>query len=78
MRPEFEFNYERSVNAPCGKSLAEKIRLARSCVRIAYGSEGSVIVIDPDQANDHLVRFMPYREMLEKAEKKKEREEDAE
>ena len=78
MRPEFEFNYERSVNAPCGKSLEEKIRLAKSCMRIACGSEGPVIIIDPDQANNRLERFMPYREVLVKAEEKKVREEDAE
>lgn len=78
MRPEFEFNYEGSVNASCGKSLSEKKRLAESCVRIVYGSDVEVIVIDPEDIRGDLERLMPYRETLGEATEKKERKENAE
>lgn len=77
MRPEFEFNYEKSINAPCGKSLAEKLRLVESCMRVSSGSDVEVIVIDPEEMRSGLERLMPYRETLVEA-TKKERKENAE
>ena len=79
MRPEFKFNYEGSVNAPCGKSLAEKKRLAESCMRIACGSDVEVIVIDPEKMPERADRIGKYRNQLEKAwNRKKERKQNAE
>ena len=79
MRPEFKFNYEESVNAPCGKSLAEKKRLAESCVRIGCGSDVEVIVIDPEKMPERATRIEKYRNQLEKAgNRRKEREQNAE
>ena len=77
MRPEFVFNYEESVNVPCGKSLSEKKRLAESCVRIVYGSDVKVITIDPEEIRSGVGRMMPYRETLVEA-IKKERKKNAE
>lgn len=77
MRPEFEFSYEVSVNMPCGESLSEKKRLAESCVRIVYGSDVKVIVIDPEEMRSGLRRMMPYQETRVEA-IKKERKKNAE
>ena len=77
MRQEFEFNYEKSINAPCGKSLAEKLRLMNGCMRMSSGSDVDVIVIDPEEMRSGLVRLMPYRETLLET-TKKERKENAE
>lgn len=77
MRPEFEFNYEKSINAPCGKSLAEKLRLMNGCMRVSSGLDVEVIVIDPEEMRSGLERLMPYRETLVEA-VKKERKENAE
>ncbi len=79
MRPEFKFNYEGTVNAPCGKSLAEKKRLAESCVRIDYGSDVEVIVVDPEKMPERAAWLEKYRNLLEKTgNRKKERKQYAE
>ena len=78
MRPEFEFNYERSVNAPCGKSLVEKKKLAESWVRIAHGSDAEVITIDPEEMQFYIKRLECLREALGESAKLKERKENAE
>ena len=79
MRPEFKFNYEGSVNAPCGKSLAEKKRLAESCVRIACGSDVETIVIDPEKMPERAAWLEKYRNQLENSgNRKKERKQNAE
>lgn len=73
MRPEFKFNYEGSVNAPCGKSLAE------SCMRIACGSDVEVIVIDPEKMPERAAWLEKYRNQLENTgNRKKERKQNAE
>lgn len=76
MRPEFEFNYDRSLNARGGKSLTEKMRLM-NCIFGNNGSDVEVIVIDPEEMRSGLEIMLPYRETIVEA-IRKERKENAE